>query len=169
MRNLTIALGLLIFALAGFYGGAKYESGRVATATTGALSTAAGSAVAGSAGRASSSAGAGTGGSATAGAAGAGGGSGFGAAGGFGRGTIGQISAINGSTLTITDAQGNQVKVLLQPSTTIARTVAGSQSDLTSGVTVTVSGQRGSDGTLTATAVTIVPAGLRPGGATGGG
>lgn len=155
MRNLTIALGLLIFALAGFYGGAKYESGKVATTSAGALATAAGSGAAGTAGRAQSSTATGGAGAGT-------------VTGGFGRGTIGQISAINGSTLTITDAQGNQVKVLLQPSTTIARTVSGSQSDLASGATVTVSGQRGSDGTLTATTVTIVPAGLRAGGAAGG-
>jgi hypothetical protein len=54
--------------------------------------------------------------------------------------------------------------VLLQPSTTVTKTVSGSTADLAQGATVTVTGQRGSDGTVTATAVTIVPAGTAFGG-----
>lgn len=146
MRNLTITLGLIIFALAGFYAGARYESTR---ATPVAASTPAAAAT-GAATGATRGAGGGF-----AGASGGGAGAG---AGGFGRGTFGQVTAISGATLTLQDAQGNQVKVQLSPSTTISKSVSGSQSDLASGQTVTVAGQRGADGTIAATAITIVPA-----------
>lgn len=156
MRNLTIALGLVIFALAGFYGGAKYESGKVTPVNAGAVSGAGGGGTAAG----------GTGfnrGNGGTGATGNGATGGFG--GGFARGTSGKITAISGDTLTIQDAQGNEVKVQLQPSTTIVKTASGTKDDLTSGVTVTVGGQRASDGTVTATTITIVPSGVAIGGA----
>ena len=156
MRNLTIALGLLIFGLAGFYGGAKFENGKQAATPTGAVVAGAGTTGTGAAG--ATGAGRGTAGTGAAGGNGAAGG-----AGGFGRGTFGQVTAISGDTLTIQDAQGNQIKVQLQPTTSIVKTVTGARTDLATGVTVTVGGQRASDGSVTATTVTIVPAGSLPG------
>ncbi len=162
MRNLTIALGLLIFGLGGFYGGAKYEAAKLpATPTLTGAGTAAGLAGNGTAaGRGGSTPGTGNaGGTGTGFGGGGNGGGGFG-----GRGTFGQITAINGDTLTVQDAQGNQIKVQLQPNTTVTKSVQGAKSDLSTGATVTVAGQRGSDGTVTANAITIVPAGSGPGG-----
>ncbi len=160
MRNLTIALGLLIFGLGGFYGGAKFEAGK--GPATPALTNAganAGSNAAGATGGRGANAGTGGGNGTPTGAGGAG--AGFG--GGFvNRGTFGQVTAINGDTLTLQDAQGNQIKVQLQPNTTVTKSVQGAKSDLSTGITVTVAGQRGTDGTVTANAITIVPAGSSP-------
>jgi hypothetical protein len=157
MRSLTIGLGLLIFGLGGFYGGAKFEAGKVpATPSLTGANAAAAAGGTGAAGRGTA-----TGGAATGGAGALGGGGGFG-----GRGTFGQVTAINGDTLTLQDAQGNQIKVQLQPNTTVTKTVQGAKSDLATGNTVTVVGQRGSDGTVSATTITIIPAGSGPGGGT---
>jgi hypothetical protein len=156
MRNLTIALGLLIFGLGGFYGGAKFEATKVpATPTLTNAGANAGLNGAGANGGRGPNAGTSGGAGTTTGS----GGGGF-----VARGTFGQITAINGDTLTLQDAQGNQIKVQLQPNTTLSKSVQGAKSDLTTGITVTVAGQRGSDGTVTANAITIVPAGTGPGG-----
>ena len=161
MRNLTLALIVAIAVMGGFYSGFRYEKSKADAAAanptsslTGAAAAAANTAKAG--GGAAPSPGATTG-------AGAGG-----AGGGFGRGTLGTVSSISGATLTIRDAQGNDVKVQLQPSTTVTKTLSGSATDLTQGVNVTVIGQRAADGTITATAITIVPAGFTIGGGGGG-
>ena len=163
MRNLTIALGLLIFGLGGFYGGAKFEATKVpATAALTNAGANAGSNGAGATGGRGANAGTGGGNGTPTSAGGAG--AGFGGGGFVNRGTFGQVTAINGDTLTLQDAQGNQIKVQLQPNTTVTKSVQGAKSDLSTGITVTVAGQRGSDGTVTANAITIVPAGSGPGG-----
>jgi ABC-type Fe3+-hydroxamate transport system substrate-binding protein len=158
MRNLTLTLVVAIAIMGGFYTGFRYEKSK-ADAAVPSSPAAAGTGRTGAGTAASPSTGAGAG--AGAGGAGAGGG-GFG-----GRGTIGTVSSLNGSTLTLKDAQGNSVTVNLQPTTTVTKTVAGSTGDLTQGVTVTVAGQRTADGTVTATSVTIVPAGTALGGGRG--
>jgi hypothetical protein len=66
---------------------------------------------------------------------------------------------VQATQIQITTSTGSTVTVNLLPSTTIARTATASASDLTAGETVTVRGQTGADGTTTAQAVTIVPAG----------
>ena len=160
MRNLTVSLVVAIALMGGFYSGFKYEKSKAPEAA------ASPAAFAGTGGTGTTGTGRGAGASASPGTGGTGG---AGGAGGFGgRGTFGQVESVNGSVLTLKDAQGNEVKVQLQPSTTITKTVTGSASDLAQGVNVTVTGQRGSDGSVTATAITIVPAGAgggqRPGG-----
>lgn len=155
MRNLTVSLVVAIALMGGFYTGFRYEKSKVpeASASPAAFAGTGGTGGTGTTGR---GAGGGTAASPGPGATGGGGG-------GFaGRGTFGQIESISGNTITIKDAQGNQVKVQLQSSTTITKTVAGSTSDLAQGVNITVSGQRGSDGTVTATSINIVPAGAGP-------
>jgi hypothetical protein len=155
MNNLTIALVVVIAALGGFYGGAKVEQGKVPAAAASPVLPAGG----------------GAGGAGGAGATGGTGGTGGGGFGGFARGTAGQVTAISGNTLTITTAAGQQVKVQLSDTTTITKTVQGSRTDLQQGATVTVAGQRAADGSVTATSVTILPAGttLPAGGGGGGG
>jgi hypothetical protein len=66
---------------------------------------------------------------------------------------------VQGSQIQITTSTGSTVTVNLLPSTTLARTAIAAPSDLTAGETITVRGQTGADGTTTAQAVTIVPAG----------
>ncbi len=151
MRNLTVALVVVIGILGGFYSGWKYSQSKVSTA--------------GSPAAAITFATPAPGASAGTGAQGQGGQGGL--TGGFGgRGTVGQVSAINGSVLTIHNPQtGQDVKVQLSGETTITKTVAGSASDLQPGVNVTVVGQAGADGTVNAVAVSIVQA--LPGGGRG--
>lgn len=146
MRNLTVSLIVAIGVMGGFYVGFRYEKSKVpdttntSSANIAALQGAARQAVAGATPVAT------------------GGGTGSGGGGFAGRGTIGTVESIAGNVLTIKDAQGNEVKVQLQSSTTITKTVSGSTSDLTQGVNVAVAGQRGSDGSVTANSITIVPA-----------
>jgi uncharacterized protein DUF5666 len=150
MRNLTFSLIVAIAVMGGFYTGFRYEKSKVPDTSGQNNSVAAINAAGTGAGATRAGAGAspspGAGGVVT------------GGAGGFGRGTLGTISSISGNTLTIKDAQGNDVKVQLDSSTTVTKTVSGSVSDLAQGINVTVIGQRTADGTITATAITIVPA-----------
>ncbi len=166
MRNVTLALIIAIGVMGGFYSGFKFEQSKAGSSASGSPSTptalAAGGAGAGGAGTGSTGSGTTGAGNAGAGAAGAGGGFG-------GRGTFGSVVSLSGSTLTIKDAQGNDVKVQLQGSTTISKTVSAQSSDLSQGVNVTVAGQRNSDGSVNATAITIVPAGAAFAGGGGGG
>ena len=160
MRNLTFSLIVAIAVMGGFYTGFRYEKSKVPdTSGTSNGVAALNAAAAAGTGRT----GAGPSPSPSGGTVVSGG------AGGFGRGTLGTVSSISGNTLTIKDAQGNDVKVQLLGSTTVTKTVAGSAADLTQGVNVTVVGQRAADGTITATAITIVPAGVTIGGGGGGG
>ncbi|HEX6547844.1 MAG TPA: DUF5666 domain-containing protein [Candidatus Dormibacteraeota bacterium] len=163
MNNLTVSLLVVIAALGGFYGGAKVEQGKIPASNVAVNSPL------GTTGKTPGATGAGDTG--TRGATGATGatGPGGGTIGSFGRGTSGQVSALNGNTLILTDAQGQQVKVQLSDTTPITKTVQGSRSDLQQGVTIAVQGQRESDGTVTASAITILPAGTRVGGGGGGG
>lgn len=84
-------------------------------------------------------------------------GGGFGAAGGgvggagAGGGTTGKITLVDGSTVYVTTSDGSVVIVHTNADTTI--TTAGTAKDLTTGSTVTVSGQAGSDGSVTATRI----------------
>jgi hypothetical protein len=145
MRNVTVALVVVIAVLGGFYSGWKYSQSRVGSGAspTAALSFA------------TPSPSAATGGNG-------------GVTGGFGgRGTAGQVTAVSGNLITIHNpTTGQDTKVQMSGDTTISKTVAGSASDLQPGVNVTVVGQPGADGTVNATSMSIVPA--LPGGGTGG-
>ncbi|WP_206790885.1 hypothetical protein [Amycolatopsis sp. MtRt-6] len=76
--------------------------------------------------------------------------------GGFrgGRGTTGTVDRVDGTTVYVKTAQGTDVKVSTSDSTTIGVTQQGQLSDLKPGATVVVQGQAGSDGTVTAQAIT---------------
>jgi hypothetical protein len=68
--------------------------------------------------------------------------------------TFGQITAVNGNTLTVTISQGS-ITVTISSDTTILKTVSGSISDLSAGQTVTVRGSQDSNGNVMAVDISI--------------
>ena len=76
--------------------------------------------------------------------------------GGFrgGRGTTGTVDRVDGTTVYVKTAQGTDVKVSTSDATTVGVTQQGKLADLKPGATVVVQGQAGSDGTVTAQAIT---------------
>ena len=150
MKALAVTLAVIVGALVGFYGGFHTGKGATTTAaataavtnvTTGPAVTAAAPAAGGATG-----AGRGTGG----------GGNGNG---GFGRGTVGTVIATTSTGFTIRNAAtGADTKVVFDPALEVRKTITGQASDIQNGVTVAVAGPAGTDGTVTATAVTITPA-----------
>ncbi len=142
MRNLTLALVVVIGVLGGFYSGWKYSQSKEGAAAPAAAVASLPAAAA------------------SASAATTGGGGGF-----AGR----QVTAVSGSVVTVhNQATGQDVKVDISSGTVINKTTAGSLTDLRPGVNVTVTGQAGADGTVSATAVNIVTT-LPAGGGGGGG
>jgi Domain of unknown function (DUF5666) len=79
------------------------------------------------------------------------GGGGTGGTGGGGNATTGTVKLVDGSTVYVTTANGDIVIVHTNAGTTISQ--PGSLKDLTAGATVTVNGQTGSDGSVTATRI----------------
>jgi hypothetical protein len=143
MNQLTAGLIVVIGILGGFYVGAKYGQGHPTAAST--TTTSNGPAATGT----------GTGGAN--GAAGGGGGAfaGSGGGGALGNATFGTITAVNGDTITIHDTRTNtDVKVNVS-SARITKTTDGTPADLTQNESVTVVGQAGSDGVVTATTIAI--------------
>ena len=135
MNHLTAGLIVVIGILGGFYVGAKYGQGHPTPSNSAstASTTAGGNGASG----------------------GGNGGGGAGGAGGFGNATVGQITAVNGDTITIHDARNNRDVKVNVSSARITKTTDGSPGDLTQNQTVTVVGQAGSDGTVTATVISI--------------
>jgi hypothetical protein len=78
-------------------------------------------------------------------------GGGFGGSGGA---TIGTVKLVDGNNVYLTDSSGATVKVTLAPAASVTVTKKGKLADLTPGTTVVVVGKTGTDGTVTATAVT---------------
>jgi len=136
MNSLIAGLVAVIGALGGFYFGAKYGQGHPpssSTATTVASATTANQS----------------------GGAGAGANGGGGAAAPFGSAASGQITAVNGNTITVHDRQSNKdIKVNIAAAR-ITKTDQGTASDLTTNTAVTVVGQTGADGTVSAQQITI--------------
>jgi hypothetical protein len=150
----TLVLALLVAAAGAFWGGAALEKHHAKTSTT---STAA-AALAALASRFGGTTGSGT--STSAGGAGTGGAAGAGA-----NATRGTLTDIQGSTIYLTDANGNLVKVTVTPSTTVSRSAKGSLGQLTIGDTVIVLGSKAADGSISATSVIASAPGVT---ATGG-
>ena len=71
--------------------------------------------------------------------------------GGGGNATTGTVKLVDGTTVYVTLANGDVVTVKTDSDTTV--TQPGSLKDLPVGATVTVTGQTGSDGTVTATRI----------------
>jgi hypothetical protein len=141
MNQLTAGLIVVIGILGGFYVGAKYGQGHP-TAAASTTTT-------------NSTAGTGAGGGGGFGGAGAGGGTGTGAGGGLGAATFGTVTAVNGDTITIHDTRNNRDVQVNIASARITKTADGTPADLTANTAVTIVGQTGSDGVVTATTIAI--------------
>jgi hypothetical protein len=70
-----------------------------------------------------------------------------------GAAAAGQVKRVDGLNIFVTDAQGNEVKVVTTPSSRFTRTGPGSLQEVRPGDAVIVQGQKGDDGVVTATAV----------------
>ncbi len=104
-------------------------------------------------------------GAAGGGAAGPGGFAGrFGGLGGAGSATIGEVSYISGSTLYVTNAEGNTVKITTSPASSITKTVKSDLHGIHPGETVVVRGSKGAKGAVSAESISVSAAGLTSGG-----
>lgn len=191
----TIALAVAAAAGIGFYSGVRVEKGQLKTTgnsgsaaaalgfagfgnaragsrtTGGTTPNGAANPTSGTAGRA----GAGTGG---AGAGGAGGNSGAGGSGataadGGAANLIGTVAVVDGTTLYITETNGDTVKVTTSDGTTVTKTATGAVKDLAPGESVVIRGVQSSQGVYAAQTVTqgssAGAAGFGGGGFGGGG
>jgi hypothetical protein len=130
---------------------ASLRAGGGSGARAGGSGTSAGGTGTGSGGRAASLFGAGAGG--------AGGTSG---AGGFGA-TVGQVAYVSGSTLYVTSAEGNTVKVKTSDSSTVSKTVKSDVKGIHPGETVIVTGNPSSGGAVQAESIRVSEAGASGG------
>jgi hypothetical protein len=78
--------------------------------------------------------------------------------------TFGQIEGIEGNLLTITDRNGNTVRVQVAETTLIEKNASVSVADLAVGDAVIISGNPNDDGSITARSVQVAPAGRFLGG-----
>jgi hypothetical protein len=89
----------------------------------------------------------------------AGGGGGNGGTGGGGgnarNATTGTVKLVDGTTVYITTADGETVTVKTSGTTTVRTEQAGALADVPVGATVSIQGTTGTDGVVTATAVTV--------------
>src|SRR5208282_6137281 len=82
-------------------------------------------------------------------------GSGSSAAAGFTRPTVGTVSYLEGSTLYVTNAEGNTVKVTTSAATGVTKNAKASVSQIHPGETVTIAGQSSSGGAISAESITV--------------
>jgi hypothetical protein len=159
-------LGVLLLAC-GFIGGVLVEKGQ-ATSSSGSAASGAGSRLAAAlrsagASGASASGGVAAGGGSAAASSGFPGRFGSGAGGASGA-TIGEVSYIAGSTLYVSDAEGNTVKVTTSAASSITKTVKADVHGIHPGETVVVRGVKGSNGVVSASSVSVGASGGAGGG-----
>jgi hypothetical protein len=68
--------------------------------------------------------------------------------------TTGTVKLVDGNTIYITTSDGRTITVKTSGSTTVQTSQGGSLSDLSNGSSVTVQGQTGSDGSISASTIT---------------
>jgi hypothetical protein len=78
-----------------------------------------------------------------------------GASTGFTRPTAGTVAYLDGSTLYVTNAEGNTVKVKTSAATSVTKTVKASVKGIHPGETVTITGDTGSSGTVSAESISV--------------
>src|SRR5215813_5818175 len=139
MNSLIAGLVAVIGALGGFYFGARYGQGH--PPPSGSTTTVASTTTAQTPGTSRTVAGAG--------------GAGAGGAAVLGSAAAGQITAVSGDVITVHDRQSNKDIKVNVATARIAKTDQGTVTDLTQNAIVTVIGQTGADGTVTAQLITI--------------
>jgi hypothetical protein len=163
-RRLLTPVPLALFAAlliaCGFIGGALVQKGQGGTTSAnGTASSAVASRLAalkgaapgaGAAGGASSAAGSGSKG-------GAGAFPGLSGAGGGGV-TTGEVAYVSGSTLYVTDSQGNTVKVTAAAGSKVTKTVSTKAQSIRPGSSVVVLGSKAGNGSISATSISVSPA-----------
>jgi hypothetical protein len=162
LTPIPLALLAALLIACGFIGGVLVEKGQGGTASaSGAASSGFASRLAALKGAApgAGAAGAGTGGGASS-ASGSGpkGGSGAfpGLGGAAGGGvTTGEVAYVRGNTLYVTDSQGNTVKVNASASSKVTKTVSSKAQSIHPGSTVVVLGSKASNGSISATSITV--------------
>jgi len=135
-----VLLGVLLIAC-GFIGGVLIEKGE-----TSSISGAGSGAAASLASRFRALRG-GTGSTSTTGSAGT--------SSGFLRPTAGTVAYLAGSTLYVTNSEGNTVKVTTSAGTSVTKTVKSSLAGIHPGETVTVTGATGSNGAVSAESISV--------------
>jgi hypothetical protein len=141
----TAGLATVIIAAAGFAGGVEVQKSSATTSTGAAAGAGAGARPAGFAG---GPPGGGASGSATA----------------------GKVKSKDGSTLYVTDADGNTVKVTTTSNSKISRNASAGAGAIHPGDNVVIQGMTASNGTVKATSVSATASGVAPaGGGFGGG
>jgi hypothetical protein len=139
-------LGVLLIAC-GFIGGVLVEKGETSSSSSTAGATA------GLASRfAALRSGSTTGATRSSSAGGAGGLFGASAA---GRPTAGTVAYLDGSTLYVTNSEGNTIKVKTSPATSVNKTVTSSVKGIHPGETVTITGSTGSNGAVSAESISV--------------
>ncbi|HEV3318980.1 MAG TPA: hypothetical protein VG053_04500 [Solirubrobacteraceae bacterium] len=133
-------LGVLLLAC-GFIAGVLVEKGQTPSSSSG-------GGVSGLASRFAALRGSGGASGVPAGGTFVGGGAGAGA-------TIGQVAYIDGSTLYVTDAEGNTVKVRTSAGSTVTKTVKADVKGIHPGETVVITGATGSGGTIDAESIRV--------------
>ncbi len=78
-----------------------------------------------------------------------------GASAGFTRPTAGTVAYLAGSTLYVTNAEGNTVKVKTSGGTSVTKTVNARLKGIHPGETVTVTGTTGADGAISAESISV--------------
>ncbi|GAA2739824.1 MULTISPECIES: DUF5666 domain-containing protein [Kitasatospora] len=159
---ITLALSGCVIAVVSFAGGVWYEKGdSSSTSAAGPRAGGQGQGQGGFGGQ--NGTGRRSGGGQNGQGQGQGGGFGGQNGGGFTRGTV---KAVDGTTVYLTDAQGNTIKVTTGDSTKVTMNKEGKVADLQPGQSVTVVGTKGADGGYTATQLSEGAAGFgggRPG------
>jgi hypothetical protein len=141
-------LGVLLTAC-GFIGGVLVEKGQASSSSTSAGGTA--NVISRSAALRAGASSSGTGPS----GAGAGSRELSGLGSGAGRPVSGQVAYLQGSTLYLTESEGNTVKVRTSPATSVTKTVPASVKGIHPGETVTVAGATGSNGSVNAESIRV--------------
>ncbi len=110
----------------------------------------------------------GSGAGSTSGAAGSGGGGGFagrfGGLGGAGGATIGEVAYVSGSTLYVTNFEGNTVKIATSPASTITKTVKADLHGIHPGEMVVIRGSKDAHGAVSAESISVSATGIAGGG-----
>lgn len=160
LSPLPLALLGVLLTACGFIGGVLVEKGQNSSSSS--------SGASGLAARFAALRGAGTSTGATGSATGAGASSSAAEAAGFTRPTAGTVAYLDGSTVYVTNSEGNTVKVITSDATSVSKTVKSSVSDIRPGETVTVRGATGSGGSITAESLTVGASGSGLAGLFGG-